>query len=342
MKNLFNTLFLLLAFATIGNTQITLTSANAPVARTAHKSREVDSTAAKLLNVGTAGANRTWNFSSLALDPNQPAVLYTYAATTGAPQASQFPSATLISREGLDNSKGVSYYRINASEWTGLGGVDSAGDVNLETSKVFQYPFTFNSSFKDTLTFEDPDFGIISLYSKVNCDAWGNVQTPLGTFNALRVKRVDSSSFPFLGIPIDFVATTYEWWTTQHSAPLLSHSTDVISALGEADTLYFASVLSAQTVANQEVKIENHITKAYPTPASNTVSFDLDLPNAANVSAVILSLNGQGMKMYRFGELSAGKQTMKLDVSNMASGFYNVLLMSEKGKIGTQKITVMH
>ncbi|MBL7813715.1 MAG: T9SS type A sorting domain-containing protein [Saprospiraceae bacterium] len=347
MKNLFNTLFLLICLLPIGNAQITLTSANAPTARTAHKMRYTDTTAAKQLNVGTAGTGKTWNFSTVALDPNEPVELKTFAATTGAPQANQFPTATLISRYGLTNNQGVDYHRINATEWVLLGSVDSAGEVSVspDPEVYFKYPFTYNTNFKDTTTVEDPDLGtLVTIKTSVTGDASGTIQTQLGTFNTLRVKRDYNGSFSFFGFPIDFKFTYYEWWTSQHSAPVFTHNQEIISSadLGIADTSYYATVLTAQTVANQEVAETNYIAKVYPTPATNTVTLDLDLPISAQISALILSTNGQGMKTHQLGSLPAGKQTTNLDVSQLTSGVYQVVLMSEKGKIGTQKITVSH
>lgn len=344
MKNLFNTLFLMLFLSQFVSAQITLTSANAPTARMAHKSREVDSLTAARLNLGTAAANQTWNFSNLQLNASIPVSLVTYAATTGAPKANLFPTATLISREGLDNSKGITYHRINATEWVTLGDVDSAGQatVSAEPQINFKYPFTYNSSFNDTATIEDPDLGTITVIGNIKGDAWGNVQTTLGTFNALRVKRVYRASISFQGLPIDLIVTNHEWWATQ-AAPLISHNQIIVdfSAFGIVDTIYSASVITSQTVSTQELA-ENYITKAYPSPASEFISLDIDIPTATNVSAIIVGMNGQSLSTHTFGELNAGKQTQNLNVSKLNSGIYHVILMSEKGKIGTQKISVTH
>jgi hypothetical protein len=123
-------LFVLFAICQMGTAQISLTSATAPNTRTGHRTRDVDTTAAKALNVGAAGANQTWNFSTIALDPAA-AILETFASTTGAPSASSFPTATIIKRAGITNDKGVEYHRINTSEWVILGNVDSTGQENV-------------------------------------------------------------------------------------------------------------------------------------------------------------------------------------------------------------------
>lgn len=346
MKKLANVLFFLLIISQMGTSQITLTSANAPVARTGHRTQEVDTTAAKNLNIGAAGTNQTWNFSTLVSDPTT-ASLTTFAGTTGAPSASSFPTATLIARDGLTNANGVDYYRINASEWVVLGSVDSAGEVsvNPDPQTVFKYPFTYNSTFKDTVFFDDPDFGVFDLKTTATGNAWGSIQIPLGTFSALRVQRVSTASLSLFGIPVKLDITATEWWTSQHSAPVLSHEKTIVTSPlipgTGADTSYSAALLIKQTVGTQEVET-NHIASAYPSPASTSMTLDIEVPSASKVAALIVSMNGQTLKTRNLGDLQAGKQQVSFDVTDIPSGSYQIILMSDKGKLGNQKIIITH
>jgi hypothetical protein len=342
MKKRTTLLFALFAICEMGTAQITLTSATAPNTRTGHRTRDVDTTAAKTLNVGAAGANQTWNFSTIALDPAA-ATLETFASPTGAPSANSFPTATIIKREGITNDKGVEYHRINASEWVILGNVDSAGEVsvNPDPQTVFKYPFTFNSTFKDTFNYDDPDLGPVSFKTITNGDAWGTIRTSLGTLNAIRATRTLSASLSFFGFPITIDVISSEWWATQYSAPVFSHQRVILNSPFGIDTSYSATVLTSQTVATQEVAV-NHITNAFPTPANTSVRLDIDVPVAAEVSALIVSMNGQSIKSRNFGGLPAGKQQINVDVTDLATGTYQIILMSDKGKLGTQKIVVSH
>lgn len=342
MKKCTHALFLLLVFSQMGTAQITLTSATAPNNRTGHRTRDVDTTVAKRVNLGAAGANQTWNFSTIVLDP-APATITTFAATTGAPSASSFPTATLIKREGSTNAKGVEYHRINPSEWVILGNVDSAGQVNVsqDAQTVLKYPFTFNSTFTDTFSLDDPDLGLVTFKATTKADAWGTIQTALGTFNSLRATRLLTASLSIFGIPITLEGTSTEWWTTQYSAPLLSHQRIIVNSPFGLDTTFSATVLTAQTVGTQEVDI-NHIANAFPSPASTLVHLDIDVPTASKVSALIISVNGQILRTHNFGDLQAGKQQVRFDVAEFPSGTYQIILMSDKGKLGTQKIVVTH
>jgi Secretion system C-terminal sorting domain len=342
MKKRTITLFCLFVICQMGTAQISLTSATAPNIRTGHRTREVDTTAAKALNVGVGGANQTWNFSTIALDPVA-AILETFASPTGAPSAASFPTATLIKREGITNDKGVEYHRINTSEWVILGNVDSTGEasINPDPQTVFKYPFTFNSTFKDTFNYDDPDLGPIDFKTTTKGDAWGTIKTSLGTLNTIRATRTLAASLSFFGFPITIDGTISEWWTTQYSAPVFTHQRFIVNSPFGIDTAYTATVLTTQTVGTQEVEV-NHIANAFPSPASTSVRLDIEIPTAAEVSALIVSMNGQTMKSRNFGGLQAGKQQINIDVTELATGTYQVILMSDKGKLGTQKIVVSH
>jgi hypothetical protein len=345
MKVTTTLLFSLLLFSQVATAQITLTASNAPIARTAHRIRDVDSLASARLVVTAAGATaQTWNFSTLALVP-APAVMTTFAVTTGAPSASSFPTATLTSREGSTNFKEVSYHRINATEWSILGSVDSTGQVtvNPDPQTFFRYPFTMNSTFKDTFALEDPDFGRFEVKTVSTGDAWGSVQTSLGTFNSIRVKRASIATFSFLGFPIKLDIASTEWWTAQYTAPVLTHQRTIVIAdfLPAPDTSFSASILTAQTVGVKEVEV-NHIASAFPSPANTLMTLDIDVPTASKVAALLISSSGQTLKTRNFGDLPAGKQQVSFDVTDIPSGAYQLILMSDKGKLGSQKIMVTH
>jgi hypothetical protein len=345
MKSLLNTIALSCAFALVAQAQITLTSANAPVVGTAHRTRTVDTTAAKNLNIGQVGANRTWDFRNLALDPNEPVVLTTFASKVGAPQAASFPTATIISREGFTNDDGVTYFKINSAEWVQLGDADATqANVSQQPLTAFIYPFTFNSTFRDTITVENPDFGIsINLIGTTTGDAWGSIQTSLGTFNALRVRRIFAGDFSIQGIPINVGLQLTEWWTSQYSAPVLSHERIIFKSdlLGIADTSYEATLLTAQTVSSDDIA-DNLVKNAYPNPTTDIATMDIDMPEAGQLTALIFATNGIALSTKSLGYLSAGKQQIQVPVNHLTNGAYQIIFYNETRKVGKQRIVVNH
>jgi hypothetical protein len=336
-------LFLFIVLLQVGTAQITLTSASAPNTRTGVRTRDVDTTAAKRMNLGATGANQTWNFSTLALDP-APATTVFYGSTAGTLGLAKFPTATLFKREGTPTTKTGEYNRINASEWVILGDVDSTGatNVNPDPQTVFKYPFTINSTFRDTFNFDDPDLGPVTFRVVSTGDASGTIQTSLGTFPSLRVTRLLTASLSFFGIPLTIDNTQTEWWTTQHSAPVLSHDRLIVKSIAfGADTTYVGAILTRQLVGTKDIEV-NHIAKAFPNPASASMNLEIDVPSFSKVGALIISTTGQTVRTRQFGDLQAGKQQVNFDVADLPSGTYQIILMSEKGQLGTQKIVVTH
>ena len=121
----------------------------------------------------------------------------------------------------------------------------------------------------------------------------------------------------------------------------MTHQRIIVNSPFGLDTTFSATVLTAQTVGTQEVDI-NHIANAFPSPATTLVHLDIEVPTPSKVSALIVSANGQILKTRNFGDLQAGKQQISVDVAQFPSGTYQIILMSDKGKLGTQKIVVTH
>ena len=77
-------------------------------------------------------------------------------------------------------------------------------------------------------------------------------------------------------------------------------------------------------------------------PASTSMTLAIEVPTTSKVAAIIVSMNGQTLKTRNFGELQAGKQQVSFDVTDIPSGSYQIILMSDKGKLGNQKIIITH
>ncbi len=93
----------------------------------------------------------------------------------------------------------------------------------------------------------------------------------------------------------------------------------------------------------RDMEVEsNHILSAYPSPANHITTLDVDVQTAAKVVAIIVSTSGQTVKARNLGDLQVGKQQVDFDVTDLPSGSYQIILLSDKGKLGNQKIVVTH
>jgi hypothetical protein len=66
---------------------------------------------------------------------------------------------------------------------------------------------------------------------------------------------------------------------------------------------------------------EIQLTKAYPNPFGNTLKLSLSAVRAGNVEVSMINLHGQTMAQRTFG-LSAGSNTLSMDIENLSSGVY--------------------
>ena len=214
------------ANAIVGQTIIT--SASFPEAGDVLKTR----IAAQLTGdfVTAAGADQTWDFTSLASDVE---VETEYLDAANADSAAVFPNAQIYTQRGL----GEEFFEstddhfgslgITANDPVGLGFSANTvydevfiervaweyGDAPVATEAVIQSRFALADLpdfLADTISGLSPipidslGFGVRTERS-MNLDAWGTLEIPGGTYDVLRVVRTDirntilESKVPFLG-----------------------------------------------------------------------------------------------------------------------------------------------
>lgn len=323
--------------------QINLTAANFPGPGTIAHNIDLDSTSAANLVIGTAGGNKTWDFSQLGLDDSTEYTTY-YGAAAGSAYASEFPSANLVSGGSPDFSDPnnlITYMQKTSTEVQLLGsaGVDGVSKY-INPLTVAKFPFTFNSTFTDigTLEFSLDQSTFDTLEYNVNAsgDAWGTIKTSIGTFNTLRVKQTQSYFFDFSGIPYNIDVTSYSFMTLEYKSPVFAYGIIESEFLGNTSTSYFANTLLDEGTATGDLADKSSL-QVNPNPVQHTATADFDLNEAGQVSWVLIGSNGQ-IAEKNSAQCQAGKNQLKLDMQNRAAGTYFVQIISGTQIIGVQKI----
>ena len=80
--------------------------------------------------------------------------------------------------------------------------------------------------------------------------------------------------------------------------------------------------------------------RIYPNPASSTVQIDISLVDPCEISLLIHDLKGSLQVSSFQGNLPAGMQTLKLDVSALQEGFYQVEVRSGQERLATGKLLI--
>jgi len=151
-------------------------------------------------------------------------------------------------------------------------------------------------------------------------DGWGQITTPFGTFNALRVKTTltyqDSIFADPFGLGGSWFAlptpetVEYNWWTNDNKVPVLK----IITQAGVPTTMEYRDheVTDFASLTNAEPTQIN----LYPNPTSSQLT--VELPNSVNSTLEIVDLNGRTIYSNTISK------TKTLNVSNWSKGLYFV------------------
>jgi len=294
---------------------------------------------------GPAGANQNWvmtSLSSFVIDESTSVV-----APSSTPYAAQFSNSNVAMTN--DNLNYV-YLNQNNTTATTQGG---AGDL-LQTGNIIvaplnpdltlhQFPRMYGSSFSDTyltdITIPGSTFSpLISQirYKRMGTvlnttDGWGNVTTPVGTYNVLRVRNEDRSDdtiwvLPLIGFPPQWqifstkrdTSYSYQWLGNSMKLPVAELNYD---SLDQPKT-YRWTLLPPIVVGLNEVGSANDVS-VYPNPATHM----LHLRGLPISEGGTFALNDALGKSVLDRPIGAEDQ---IDVSRIPSGVYQWLFKGPK------------
>lgn len=265
--------------------QITITAADVPAPGNSFI-QATDSFPTIIL--GSGGANKTWNYASLATDALDTLDFVTPAST---PYASQFPSSNVAAY--MHGPSGANFlYVINNTSFT-LDGFAGDGIVaNLNPNElVFNYPATYGTTTSNTSQFDVKlPFTALPGYDSLRVksttvksgvvDAWGSLIIPSGTYNTIRLKETrnvtDSmwvhGTGPFPPAGWYFAQETrdtvyrFQWYANNFGAAILEADSSRADGIQEATFLALFGPTAVPAVASKGLIM-------YPNPASTLVNF---------------------------------------------------------------------
>ncbi len=178
------------------------------------------------LDMSTAGANVTWDFSSFSGGQAATADIVSAASD---PDASAFPGATHVV-SGLGPKR---FYTMDATGWYILGIAQTGFTVTCSNSiREIKIPQTFESSSVDALncgfSFQGLSFDRTG-FAETSYDAWGTLILPNGTLsNVIRVKthELTTDLASFQGFPISNQNDnyTYSFFAPGKTFPVLIYT----------------------------------------------------------------------------------------------------------------------
>jgi len=289
-----------------------------------------------VISVGGTGS-QTWDFTSLALN-NINTLKFEDPAITSS--GASFPDADLA----IQRQDDTLFFQSNSSEFTidGLAGdgfnlgVSIVADFDPNSTQV-EFPSTHNDAFVDTAIFDTTvscaalGFGSIcdsarlkrTLIASSVFDAYGNIQTPGGTYTALRqyFKEDNKDSLwtklPFIGWSLftDSVSIVhnYRWMANGEDWP-------IVSAIADAQN---GNIVSA------EFKIDENVL------AFVDASSSPDCYGSCEGSISVFAVGGLPPYSYAWSNGSTGNS-----VTGLCAGTYTVTVTDDNGDTYTVEETL--
>ena len=143
------------------------------------------------IGFGSAGANQTWDFSSLVLtnDGN-----YSGVSVDSAPYSNEFANANFFVKNTYVGFEDIyDIFTINSAKLDILGSTTDIGTSEIYTNPrtVFVFPFNYTNSFSDTYQI----LGESLIDTTITYDGYGTLITSFGTYpNVVRIKTVEGDS----------------------------------------------------------------------------------------------------------------------------------------------------
>lgn len=283
---------------------------------------------------GSAGANQTWNFSSLSSTGTSTS---TGVQPSSTPYSATFPTSNVA----YANGGGYVYYKCNSSSWE-TNGIVTPNSVVFNYSNnedMLHYPFTFNNTYTDAFacTFVNASY----VYYRrgnvtVTADAYGTVTLPSGTFtNVLRLHFVENyqdstniASTPFI---ITYQNDEYMWYLNNNHNPIVALYNLTTTSGSSTGGLFMSNVVSGVN--------ENSLANSFsvsPSPANTLVNFHLRLDKPEDMTVSVYNTTGQLVKAPLVAEGLEGENKYTLSVADLPEGIYFATLMN-KGEIVTTK-----
>ena len=303
--------------------------------------RHVDTLAS--VTPGPSGANVAWTLTNATLRITETTQIVSPSAT---PYASSFSNSNIAMTN--DNTNYL-FFNKSTNDFiaTGLAGdLLSTGSTIVAalnptlTANVF--PSTYGTTFQDNygmdVTTSGSAFGVHSIrFRRIGVlsdtvDGWGNLTTPVGSYQALRLKHTDrtvdttwiklTSFTPWTVYEIKKDTTISYSWVAKNGKLAIAEL--AFDTLGQPKRFTWSTISPTTSLAGSSSEYHAQI---YPNPANN--HFEYQLPESINPSGILQIENNLGQVIQK--ELvNAHRGQVYLNKTH--TGVYIIRFLMENGQ----------
>jgi len=308
------------------------------------------------MNLALTDTNYTWNYTYLTPTSqwvrkfdaplNFPSIFAIYFYTTASYGEAQYTPSTTIPFINITISNRYNFYHNAAPQFKqiGVGMYINSTPAPIKytiADAIYQFPESYGK--RDTC---DSKYGTpvpgIGYYGefihRVNyADGWGTLNTPFGSFQALRIKSTltirdtiaDTSGVGFtIPRPTQY---EYKWLVPGGKIPYLQ-----VNVTGGVKTIMYRDSMRAGVtqIGIHEYAAMNFNFQVFPNPASSNVLIDYSLDDNENVSIELFDIVGKKVCDFLNKKQNSGRHIENINLSpyNLQTGVYFV-----KMKVGNRE-----
>lgn len=347
MKNTLLTIFIFLG--TFVHGQINITSADMPVAGDTLRYSVATPNATFLSSYQNTGANYVWNFSYLQ-PISQDLEEYNLSSQTAYSFNNSIARlfADTLGMGGLEFTDVYEFRQMDSSSvkmigrgitYGGLGFPFPVSIPYIDTGLIYQFPLSYNDYDSNTFVAEYDNFILGVFYQasgyRINhVDGYGQITTPYGTFNCLRVitdiVETDTVHYDTINFKMDTHIREYKWLAKGEKYPILQVTGAVVSGVFAPSIVTYRDSVRNLIIGFEEQEIGNHLS-IYPNPNSGE-QFSIKMRNTGNAlfDMDLLDISGRLIRSYssKFANKNNGTYTFNLP-SNIHNGIYFIKLNNE-------------
>jgi hypothetical protein len=285
---------------------------------------------------GAAGANLSWDFSSLIFIYNP--IYDSYHAASATPYAGSFPDANIASENNITSGE-FFYHKTTSTGWEILGYANNLYDFSYSNKQqAMTYPFTYNSVINDTYGGTTTHSGMTvtrtGTYFKKGI-AYGGLTLPTGNFSGiLLTQSIDAYSDAYGGTTpttYGYNVTEYSWVSVAYKFPLLYKRIIEVSIDGVVtSTLAMARVSTAVSGIGESSNDDGRFA-LYPVPATTEINLGFYEQYTGEIVVDCFTITGQKVANLYTGKADPSNSVLTFDVSSLKEGLYLMQINTPEG-----------
>jgi hypothetical protein len=260
---------------------------------------------------GSAGANVTWNLSTVSPISKGASLEIVNASST--PYAASYPAANKVTMVNYNGNVSYHYRSISATKYETIAeSVSATTSFNYTPNgkTVYPLPFHYNDVVIDTYQMVSASAGALT----ITYDGYGTVITPHGTYNnVVRYKSDNGTNF------------SYTWLRTSPLYYVASYS-------NSSQSYVFIKPTTATGISEQQN--ENNSATVYPNPVADNATIRIT-SNIREGHFMLIDITGKTVK-----ELDIRNGAAILNRDGVSAGMYTYIITGSNTIIAKGRLTI--